>query len=80
MWRLREMKKANKISGILIMIGLLLMTSLEPGETLGPYIAVMAAALATVIAGARLGGYWKVQKCYKKSAAGDGSPTSGTRK
>lgn len=67
-------------SGILIMMGFLLMTSLEPGETLGPYIAVIAAALAAVIAGAKLGGYWKVQKCYKKSAAGDGSPTSGTRK
>lgn len=68
------MKKANKISGILIMIGLLLMTSLEPGETLGPYIAVMAAALATVIAGARLGGYWKVQKCYKKAPPGMAVP------
>ena len=67
-------------SGILIMMGFLLMTSLEPGETLGAYIAVIAAALAVVIAGAKLGGYWKVQKCYKKSAAGDGSPTSGTRK
>ena len=67
-------------SGILIMMGFLLMTSLEPGETLGPYIAVIAAAAAVVIAGAKLGGYWKVQKCYKKSAAGDGSPTSGTRK
>ena len=42
-------------SGILIMMGFLLMTSLEPGETLGPYIAVIAAALAAVIAGAKLG-------------------------
>ena len=44
-------------SGILIMMGFLLMTSLEPGETLGPYIAVIAAALAAVIAGAKLGGW-----------------------
>lgn len=56
----------QKLGGALVFMGLLLMTSIEPGETLGPYIALMAAALAAVIAGARLGGYWVPQKHYKK--------------
>lgn len=51
------MKKANKIGGVLVVLGLLLMVTIEPGEALGPYIAVMAAALAAVVAGARLGGW-----------------------
>ena len=51
------MKKANKIGGVLVVLGLLLMVTIEPGEALGPYVAVMAAALAAVVAGARLGGW-----------------------
>lgn len=49
------MKKANKIGGVLVVLGLLLMVTIEPGEEMGPYIAVIAAALAAVIAGAKLG-------------------------
>lgn len=63
------MGKSSNFGGILVLIGFLLMTTVGPGETLGPYIAVMTAALTAVIVGARIGGYWQ-----KKSASGDGSP------
>ena len=74
-------KTKQTFGGVLVLLGLLLMVTIEPGEVLGPYIAVIAAALAAVIAGARLGG-WIVAtaEASQKSAAGDGSPTSGTRK
>jgi len=53
------MGKSSNFGGILVLIGFLLMTTVGPGETLGPYIAVMTAALAAVIVGARIGGYWQ---------------------
>lgn len=74
-------KTKQTFGGVLVLLGLLAMVSIEPGQAIGPYVAVMAAALAAVVAGARLGG-WIVAtaEASQKSAAGDGSPTSGTRK
>lgn len=43
--------------GALVLLGLMLMVTIEPGQALWPYIAVMAASLAAVVIGARLGGW-----------------------
>ena len=48
----------QKLGGALVLVGLLAMAGIEPGEVLWPYIAVMAAALAAVAVGAKMGGWW----------------------
>ena len=57
--------------GALILLGLLAMVSVEPGQALWPYIAVMAASLAAVAVGARMGGWWRSQS-EKRRKGGDG--------
>lgn len=58
-------KTKQTFGGVLVLLGLLAMVSIEPGQAIGPYIAVMALALAAVVAGARFGGFWRAQKDKK---------------
>lgn len=51
-------KTKQRIGGALVLLGLLAMVSAEPGQAIGPYIAVMAASMAAVVVGARLVGFW----------------------
>ena len=60
-------KTKQTFGGALVLLGLLAMVSIEPGQAIGPYIAVMALALSAVVAGARFGGFWRAQKRYKKA-------------
>lgn len=55
-------------SSLLVLLGLLAMVSIEPGQALWPYIAVMAAALAAVAAGAKMGGYWHKKEPQETAA------------
>lgn len=50
-------KTKQTFGGALVLLGLLAMVSIEPGQALWPYIAVMAAALAAVAVGAKMGGW-----------------------
>ena len=50
-------KTKQTFGGVLVLLGLLAMAGIEPGEVLWPYIAVMAAALAAAAVGAKVGGW-----------------------